>query len=281
MSNTLLKSEVLTKMINEKMVGRGRLVQFAGDLGDLNNGVHQGDTYSILKVAHLSNMVDLTMGNPIPVEDIEVTKSSETVEWAGKGITIYDYEVNTTISGESMLDKKIQDMANLRIRKLEQSLGSKAVKAPLKYATSSTTSITPSELNNAITQAWGDSQDAEDFDGVVINSRLASEFYAMGDFVKSDLTHTTGGNGIVRNGCIGFYRGIPVYLSDVTTYDTTKNECITFILKKNALGFKKIAGEVELKREAEYKRTSAFDDMLYVTSVLDDTAICVLRKTIA
>lgn len=48
----------------------------------------------------------------------------------------------------------------------------------------------------------------------------------------------TTGNGLVRNGLLGFFRGIPVYVSDKGTYNGTSNECITFIIKKNALGYK-------------------------------------------
>ena len=281
MANTLINSELFTNLVNEKMTGRGRLVQFAGDLGNLPNGVQAGDTYSILKVAHLSEMVDLAKGATIPLEDIKVTKSSETIEHKAKGFSIYDVEKETTIGGKDMITLKAQDLADIRIRALEKSLGEKATKAPLKYQVGSPDSLYADDIDSALTKTWGDAQDAEEFDGIIVNSRLLSSLYAMEAFTKSELTHTTDGNGVIRNGLVGYYRAIPIYVSDVTTYDTVKKECITFILKKGALGYKTITGEVEIERNASKKADEVYDDYMFVTGVVDDTAICVMRKTIA
>lgn len=279
MANTLLKSEVITQMINEQMKGKEKLMALAGDMGNLPNGVQAGDTFSIIKVAHLGEMVDLVKGETIALEDLQTTKSSETIEHKAKGFQLYDIEKETTIGGKSILDKKIGDMADIRVRAIEKSLGGKLLNAPLKYATAAADKVTADEINNALQVAFGDAQDTDDFAGIVVNSRVATGFYSMPEFVKADYTFTKDGNGVVRGGVIGTFRGIPVIMSDVTTY--VGSECVTFIIKKGSLGYKKVAGEVEVSRNASKKCYEVYDDLLFVSGVIDDSGVVVLRKTIA
>lgn len=279
MANTLLKSEVITQMVNEKMKGKEKLLGLAGDLGNLPNGVQAGDTFTMIKFKHLAEMVDLEKGGTIATENIVSTKSSETIEHKAKGIKLLDIERETTIGGKSVLDMKIEDMADIRVRAIEKSLGDKLVQAPLKYAVAGVNAITANEINLALQTGFGDDQDTDSFAGIVVNSRVATGFYSMDEFVKADLTHTAQGNGIVRGGVIGTFRGIPVIMSDVTTY--VGSECVTFIIKKNSIGYKTVAGEVEVARNASQKATEVFDDLMFVTGITDDTGVVVLRKTIA
>ncbi len=281
MANTLLQSDVITRMINEAMTGKEKLMGLASDLGNLPNGVHAGNTFTIVKYQHLGEMVDLAKGDTIALEDLVATESQETIEHKAKGFTIFDIEKETTISGKSLLDSKIADMADIRVRAIEKSLGGKMAKAPLKYAVASATAVTEAEINLALQQAFGDDQDYDTFAGIVVNSKVATGFYTMDGFVKADLTHTQGGNGIVKGGVIGTFRGIPVIMSDVTTYDTTKNECLTFIVKNGAIGFKIQAGEVEVARVAGKKANEVYDDLMFLTGIINDAGVCVLRKTIA
>ena len=281
MANTLLKSEVITKLINEQMKGKEKLMALAGDMGSLPNGVQAGDTFSIIKVAHLGEMIDLVKGESIELEDLQTTKSSETIEHKAKGFQLYDIEKETTIGGKSILDKKITEMADIRVRAMEKSLGGKLLKAPLKYACADANVITADELNNALQTGFGDDQDTDSFAGIVVNSRVATGFYSMPEFVKADFTFTKDNNGVVKGGVIGTFRGIPVIMSDVTTYDTAKSESITFIIKKGALGYKTVAGEVEVTRNASMKADEVYDDLMFVTGVIDDTGVVVVRKTIA
>ncbi len=278
--NSFIKGDVITAMINEQMVGKEKLMGLASDLGRLPQGVQAGDTFSIIKVAHLGEMVDLVKGESIALEDLETTKSSETIEHKGRGFKLYDIERETVIGGKSILDKKIADLAEIRVRAIEKSLGGKIVDAPLQYATASATAITATEINTSLQTGFGDAQDTDEFAGIVVNSRIATSFYSMNEFVKADYTFTKDGNGIVRGGVIGTFRGIPVIMSDVTTYDTSKSECVSFIIKKGSLGYKKVAGEVEVQRNAAKKCDEVYDDIMFVTGVTNDAGIVVMRKTL-
>lgn len=276
MANQLLSSEVITQLVNEQMVGKEKLMGLASDLGSLPNGVQAGDTFSMLKVAHLSEMVDLAKGNTIPTEDIQVTKSSETIEHKAKGVTLYDIEKETTIGGKSMLDLKIADMAELRVRAIEKSLGGKLENAPLTYASNA---MNESVLIDGIEKAFGDSQDADSFSGIVINSALASAFLKMDGFIKTEVTYTADGNGIVRNGQLGVWRGIPVIMSNPTTVSSDGSMHLTFVIKKNSIGYKTVAGQVEVSRNASKKCDEVYDDLMFVTGVIDDTGVLVISTT--
>ncbi|MDF2544246.1 MAG: hypothetical protein K0S47_3964, partial [Herbinix sp.] len=93
--------------------------------------------------------------------------------------------------------------------------------------------------------------------------------------------YVTDGNGIVRGGLVGYFLGIPVVMTDKGTYDSTANECITFIIKKNSLGYMtKRDINTEEEREASYKRSTIYSDMIYAVKLLADDGIVVVRKTI-
>ena len=130
---------------------------------------------------------------------------------------------------------------------------------------------------------WGDDQDDSTFDAIVINSKLLPSFYTMDGFVNSTKTYTQNGNGSIVNGVVGFYRTIPVVLSNVGTYDSTANECKSYILKKGAIGKKdkKQGVEIELDRVVKNKRTDVYADELFVIGLIQKDGACIVRKTIA
>lgn len=273
--NNLLNGEVITQLIGESMKSKEKLMGLASDLGSLPNGLHQGDSYSMIKVAHLGEMVDLAKGDTIPTEDIQVTKSQETIEHKGKGVILYDYERETSVGGRSMLDLKIQDMADIRVRAVEKSLGAKLLQAPLQYVSNG---MNESTLIDGFESAFGDDQDADDFAGIVINSALASDFLAMDGFIQSNITYTADGNGIVRNGQLGVWRGIPVIMSNVATFDEAEDMYATYVIKKNAVGYKTVAGQVEISRNSAKKADEVYDDLMFVTGIINDTGVLVIKS---
>lgn len=279
MANTLINSEIVRQLVNEKMKGKEKLLSLASDIGVLPNGVQDGDTYTVIKFAHLTEAVDITKGQPIPVEDVKSTKTSEVIEHKGKGFQLYDIEKETVIGGKSIIDMKATDVAEVFIRAMEKSLGGKMMKAPLKFALASQTEVTATEINTAMTNAFGDNQDVDGYAGIVVSSVMAQSFYAMPEFIDATKTYTQQGNGIVRNGLIGYFRSIPVFMSDVTTVGADGVHTM-FIIKKNALGYKRLTGEVETVRNAQYKRDEVYGDIMFLTTVLDDTGLVVCNSAV-
>lgn len=153
--------------------------------------------------------------------------------------------------------------------------------AVLKATTASATEITTAELNAGIA-AFGDQIDSDTFAAWVINSRLVNSFMNMDAFVSTAKTHATDGNGIVKNGIIGYLYNVPVMVSNNGTFDETKSECKTYLIKRDALGYvfqKDIS--VEEERLAKLRATDIVTTSLYATKLLDSKGIVILRKTIA
>jgi len=72
---------------------------------------------------------------------------------------------------------------------------------------------------------------------MAINSRLLSSFMKMDEFTSVEKTYQADGNGLVKNGLVGYFAGIPVYLTNNGTWDSSANETITYIVQKGACGF--------------------------------------------
>ena len=139
--------------------------------------------------------------------------------------------------------------------------------------------VTANEINSGITQTWGDNQDADEFYGIVVNSVVAPQFYSMPEFVDVNKTYQGKDNGIVKNGVIGYFRGMEVMLDDLATKDN--NEYVTWIIKKGALGVKRNPVNGEAERNAEYKRDEYFADQFFATVVKDGSKLLALRNTVA
>jgi hypothetical protein len=104
----------------------------------------------------------------------------------------------------------------------------------------------------------------------------------MAEFVDLTKSTTTVGNGIVRRGLVGFYNGIPVYLSNKNTYDTTLSETITYIIKVGALAYmEKRAIMVEEDRRPKAGGSDIVANLIYATKLVKDDGVAILRKTIA
>ena len=275
----LIQTTVIESIIQEQLKGKGKLVNLASDLGNLPNGVQNGETHKFIKFKHIAEPTVLVKGQPIEVEELQSKETFETVKHIGKGVEIYDYDKETVIGGKGMVDIASEQLASVFVRSLEKDLGEKLLVAPLKYKIASKTVITAQEINTAISTGFGDDQETEDMGAIVVNSMLAPSFYAMPEFVDINKTYATNGNGKVSNGVIGLFRGIPVVMSDVSTFKD--GECVTFILKKGAFGYKKVKGfNTEVSRVAKYKKNEVYADMMYVVGITNDTGVIVVRNTV-
>ena len=275
----LIKPEVYAPLVREKFEGKIKIGKMAVDLGFLKNTT-VGETVTFPKWKLLSDGEDVVKGTAIGTESLDQDSSTATIKMvAPKGTMIYDMD-NLTMLGNAVNEAADQH-GKLIARKLDEDLIAEALTSPLKSATASANAITGAEVMTALT-LYGDERDVEDFAGIVINSLLLPSFIAMDEFTSVEKTYNANGNGIVSGGLVGYFLGIPVVMTDKGTYDATAQECITFIIKKNALGYMtKRDINTEEKREAEYKRTVLFSDMIYAVKLLADDGIVVVRKTIA
>ena len=274
----IIVPEVYANLVTEKVKGKVKISQLADTLGVLTGEVGNTVTFPMFKA--LSDAVLMAKGDSITPEQLAQTSSSKTIMQYGKGVKVYDIEDLTALG--RMLENGAEQQARIFARALDNEMVKDIdTNAILKSATVGANEIAESELIDGF-QLFGDEQDNDEFAGVIINSLLAPSFYAMNGFVKSDVTYSKEGNGIIRNGVIGFYRGtIPIILSDVNTYDSTKLECKSYIIKKGALGIMpKRNVLVEEQRHAETKSTDLYADYIFACGLIQKDGVVIVRKTI-
>lgn len=278
----LIIPEVFSQITREKMLGKVKIANLATNLGYLQNTT-VGDTITFPKFKWISDTETMVKGTPLTPDSLDQDSSQAKIKQEGKAVRIYDIDDLTALGNQK--DEASSQMGIKFARTLDLELIGECASAPYKVATAGDKAITAAELNSGINK-FGDEQDTEDISGVVINSLLADSFYNMTEFVDKNKTYNQDGNGIVRNGLIGYFRNIPVFLADhskgaIGTYDSVKNECVTYIIKKGALGYMEKRGiDIEESRQALLKATDIVGDYIYAVKRLDDTGIVVLRKTI-
>jgi hypothetical protein len=274
----LIKPEVYAPLVREKFDGQIKIAKMAMDLGILTNTT-VGETVTFPKWKIGTDAEEVVKGTPIGTESLDQTSTQATIKQvAPKGKLIYDID-NITALGNAINEAATQD-GILIARKLDKDLIAEALTSPLKSATASANAITGAEMLTAMT-LYGDERDTSDFAGIVINSLLLPSFIAMPEFTSAEKTYTANGNGIVEGGVVGYFLGIPVVMTDKGTYDSAKAECITFIIKKNALGYMtKRDINTEVERNASLKANTVFSDMIYAVKLVADDGVVVVRKTI-
>ena len=261
--------EIYKNLITEKVKGLVKISSYAQDLGEVGNFAEEGDSITFPQFSALSDAEILVKGDGIKTEELKQTSTKKTVKHYCKGVSIYDIDAKTGMG--NFQDNAVMQQARIFAKARDKEcVADILANTLLKSSTENANSITNTELDNAL-NLWGDKQDSDSFDAIIINSRLLPSFLSMGGFVSNTLTYTKDANGIVRQGVVGFYRGIKIVLSDVGTYDTTANECITFILKKQSLGVKdkKDGVDIEVSRDAEHKKDDIFADEIFVIGLID------------
>ncbi|MGU9539171.1 hypothetical protein ACQX0N_09345 [Clostridium tepidum] len=272
MANLIIPS-VYGTMAREKMKGRIKVAQLATPL-DLPDFKQVGETVIFPKFKRVSDAEDVKKGTGITVEELGQDSSTAKVMHKGKAIRVYDYTDKTAMG--NFIEEANTQHAQLFARVLDKELIKEALKTPLKTAVAVDKKITAVELNSALGM-FGDEQDTEDMAGIIIHSLLISSMLNMAEFVDAK-TYNMDANGIQRNGLLGYFRGIPVFVSD-TAIDN--NECATLIIKKNSLSYMlKKDFDIEEEREAKLKATDLVADMMFAVKQTDDEGIVVLRKTI-
>lgn len=183
--------------------------------------------------------------------------------------------------GPILQNMAMTDLADAIALKLDADLMNAAITgAVLKAACAAADTITQDELEAAFA-LFGDKQNADEFAGMYINSKLFPSMLAMDGFTATGLTYTTEHNGIVKGQCVGFYRGVPVMLTDNGNRFGSSPECKTLIVKNGGLGK---ARKAEPEFSEDYHSTTFYTDVVAdvygAHKVLDDSKVVLLAKTI-
>ncbi len=279
----LIIPEVFADAVNAKLGTSLRIGRVAFNATpDVAEAMKYGDTIHFPKLNRVVTANEVTKGTPMTPAAVDMTDMSASIKQVGASARVYDKEA-AQIKGRVM-DEMVRQVADAMATKVDGDLVvAMDTDAVYKHASASATAITSSELDEAM-NSFGDDVDTSKFAGIVINSRLRSSFMAMDAFTNVQKTFNMAeqANGIVTDGVIGYYAGIPVILCDNGTYDATTKECKTYIVKRNSLGYvfqRNIA--VEEEREAKLLATDIVAHALYATKLLDTSGVVIIRKTIA
>ena len=275
----LIKPEIFTDVVREKITGKVRVLNLATELENLGEYAVKGETVHFTKWKYIGEASELVKGSAIPTTELDQVDDTASIKHMAKGVEIYDRDVLTAQGGERMINEASDQLATSIARTLDSDLITEMkTNALLTYSTvAGAKALTQDELLGAL-NLFGDSQDREDFAGIVINSALINSFYAMDLFVDITKTTASNGNGVITGGLLGYFTGIPVWVSDKGTLNGAN--ATTFIIKKGALGYKlKAKGvDIEESRVASKKKTDIFADVMYATKITDDSGILVIEK---
>lgn len=279
----LIVPEVFSDAVNAKLDAALRIGRVAFDAtANVPEAMQYGDTIHFPKLNRVVTASEVTKGTPLTPAAVDMTDMSAPIKQVAASARVYDKEA-TQIKGPVM-DEMVRQVADAMATKVDGDLVvAMDTDAVYKHASASATAITSSELDEAM-NSFGDDVDTSKFAGIVINSRLRSSFMAMDAFtnVQKTFNHAEQANGIVADGVIGYYAGIPVILCDNGTYDATAKECKTYIVKRNSLGYvfqRNIT--IEEEREAKLLATDIIASSLYATKLMDTSGVVIIRKTIA
>lgn len=277
----LVIPEIFANSLNEQMrlnLKAGSIAFDATDLvGEIRNA---GDTVVFPFLNRISDASELSDNVEVTPERISMSELRGVIKEIGQAVRVLDKE-EIQIKGGAM-DKLIVQLAQSMAKKVDASLiDSMDAEAVYKVSTSGADTITTLELNAAIAK-FGDQIDSDTFAGWLINSRLVSDFMNMDAFVSTNKTYATEGNGIIKNGIVGYLYNVPVMVTNNNTFDESTNECKTYLVKKDSIGYvfqKDIA--VEEERLPKLRATDIVTTSLFATKLLDPKGVVILRKTIA
>lgn len=279
----LIVPEVFADAVNAKLDTSLRIRRVAFDATpDVAEVMQYGGTVRFPKLNRSVTAVEVTKGAPLTPDAVDMTDMSAPIKQVAASVRVYDVEA-AQIKGrvmDSMVVQVAEEMAKHIDKDLVVAIDTDAV---YKQATAAANAITADELMAGI-GCFGDNVDTASYAGIVINSRLFSSFAKMDTFTSIEKTYNKAeqANGIVVDGIIGYFMGIPVIMCDNGTYDETAKECKSYIVKREALGYvfqRNIS--IDEEREAKLLATDIIAHSLYAVKLLDTNGAVVLRKTVA
>lgn len=246
---------------------------------DTSLEMNAGDSLTIPKYVYGdSKALKLQEGDVIPYKKLKMgTQKIETDQYAS-GYTIFDRALKATLGDPiGIMTKAIGgEIADA----LDEDVMIVAKKTPLKFQLADSLKITEDEINEAL-NLFGDKQNVDEFEGILINPKLKSCFLKMDSFTKATSTTAKKDNGIIKKGILGEFNGIPVILSSKGTFNSVNNQCETLIIKKGSLLVPYKRGlNPEQARNIDDKSTKVNADLIAGVGLVNDAGILYLAKTL-
>ncbi len=273
--------ELASPMLLEEISNRLVIGKMATDISStIDNIQWNGTTINFPVYSRVAVASAITAKGSVTPTEIDGSNSTATIQHISASVK-YHKDTIRTAGGAILSDMALIDLADAMSLKMDADLMSTSItNAVLKSACAGADALTEAELNTGFA-LFGDKQNMDEFACVLINSKLFSSMLSMSGFTSTALTYTTQGNGIVQNQCVGYYRGIPVMLSDNGNRLGTTPECKTLIIKKGGLGF---AMKEAVEFDEQYSNTTFYTtitaDTYAAQKILDTDKVALIAKTI-
>lgn len=274
--------QVYASLVDEKIAGKVVISQAAEVLGDLMG--QPGETLNLPAWVYPSDAVDIAPGTAMSSQKLKQSNRTATIKMiAAPGIAVNDYD--DAVAFGRALEKAADFQATGIARKIDTDLIDAAYATPLKYQLATDGKVTFDEMNGVL-GIYGDDCNATDFKFIAVHSAYVPSFLGMDGFVSAEVTHTREGNGIVLNNILGYFRGIPVVITDrlvktTGSGSTASTEKFMLAIKKGSLGLiPKETVFVETARDASTRTTTIYSSQYYAVGLIDDSGIVLAKKTL-
>lgn len=270
--------EVFADAVNAALGVKLRVGNLATDYTNLVDEITTyGDKVHFPVIDRITDASVVTTGTAMTPDTVSMTDSDATIKQVGKSVRIFD-KYSVQVKG-ALKDRLAEQLGESMAKAVDADLVN-SIKTEAVYTDDTLTSLTQADVDAAF-NVFGDDVDNDTFAGILINSRLRSAFMNMDAFTSATKTYAVGGNGIVKDGVIGYWNGtIPVYVSDNGTFNS--NKALLAVVKKDALGvvWQKVP-TVEEEREAKLLATDLVASEMYATKLVHTDGVSVLEVTIS
>ena len=268
-NSNLIVPDVYADIVREKIAGRVVVAQLARTDNTLRN--RPGETITFPKFGYVGDAVDLVPGNAMTTSALRQTTETATVKMiAAPAVPIYDYDDKIAL-GRQIDEAALQQGISIA-RKKDSDLINLIKAAPLQKSLQVEGAVQFSELVAAL-KLFGDEANHEDIAAIVAHSCYLDSFHNMQEFVRLDDSVVANNNGIMTNGKLGDFLGIPVLVSD-RLYDSSSQKHMIQIIKKGALAIcEKEAPFVEVARDASRRLSTIYTSQVLASAVVDESGV--------
>lgn len=274
-NKNVIVPEVYAELVREKIDNK-IIVSQAAEIDTTLMG-KAGETLTFPKWKYIGDASDIAVGAPMDTTMLEQSQTSATIKMiAPKGVKVNDYD-NAVAMGNAIEEGASQQAVAIA-RKIDKDVIAEARKTPLQKKIGAKDVVTFEELNAALL-VFGEDCNVDEFAFIALHSNFVPSLLGMAGFVDATMTFNKEGNGIQLNNVIGYFRGIPVVVSDAC-YDTTNAEGFILIIKKGALKIvEKETVFVETDRDAATRTTTVYTSQYFTAFLADDSKV-VLAQTV-
>lgn len=277
----LVIPEVFADAVNSAMGVALRVGRVATDYTDMVDEITQyGDKVHFPIIDQISDAAVVTKGTAIVPDAVSMTDSYATVKQVAKSARLFDIE-SIQIKGATK-DKLAEQLGYKMAKAIDADLVAE-IKTAAYSDNVALASLAATDINGAF-KVFGDNRDTDSFAGIIINSNLEDIIVGMQGFTSTELTYTTNGNGLIHDGMIGYWRGIPVIMSDngtsykVSVSGSDKDAYMLAIVKKDALGYViQKSVNVEEEREGKLLATDLIASELYACKLIGTNGVSLLN----